>query len=215
MDPERRTVPISSTAIRSDPYRYRRFLHPSVYRDYLTTVVFLGAPCTGKTTLAERLAQDLGTVWAPEYGREYWERHQVDRRLRPEQLVEIAEGHLQREDALILDARRFFFVDTNALTTTVFARYYHGAVDPRLAAVADSCPPRYDLMFLCEDDFPNEDTWDRSGPVNRALMQRMVIDDLAARGIDALRLSGPVELRAEAVKRVLHQHRKWDREDPG
>jgi len=63
-------------------------------------VVFLGAPATGKTTIASRLAMDYNTVWMPEYGREYWEKHQVNRRLSGEQLLEIAEGHLEREEAL-------------------------------------------------------------------------------------------------------------------
>lgn len=209
VDPERRAVPIAGSTIRADPFRYRRFLHPQVYRDHVTTVVFLGAPCTGKSTLAERLARDLGTVFMPEYGREYWEQHQRERRLTPGQLVEIAEGHLQREDALMQDARRFLFVDTNALTTAVFARYYHGAVDPRLELLADSCPSRYDLVFLCGDDFPYDDTWDRSGPANRTLMQAMVADDLAARGIVPRRLRGSLDARVAAVEAALEAHRKW------
>lgn len=210
IDPDRRTVPIAGTTIRADPYRCRQFLHPKVYRDHVTTVVFLGAPCTGKSTLAERLARELGTVFMPEYGREYWDQHQADRRLTPGQLVEIAEGHLEREDALIQEAREFLFVDTNALTTAVFARYYHGAVDPKLVALADSCPLRYDLVFLCSDDFPYDDTWDRSGPANRTLMQAMVVQDLASRGIAAAALRGSLELRVETVKAALQEHRKWD-----
>jgi nicotinamide riboside kinase len=147
----------------------------------------------------------------PEYGREYWERHQVGRRLRPDQLVEIATGHLEREDARIMDARGVFLVDTNALTTAIFARDYHGAVDPRLAAIADACASRYDVVFLCGDEFPYQDTWDRSGPVNRARMQAMIADDLAARGVAFLRLEGPVEARARRVKDALARHRKWGR----
>ena len=42
----------------------------------------------------------------PEYGREYWDKNQKDRRLTPKQLVEIAEGHIQREDAKVLGANR-------------------------------------------------------------------------------------------------------------
>jgi nicotinamide riboside kinase len=38
--------------------------------------------------LAERLAREFRTQWMREYGREYWERHQIDRRLTPTQLVE-------------------------------------------------------------------------------------------------------------------------------
>lgn len=69
----------------------------------------------------------------PEYGREYWEQHQVNRRLTPAQLVEIAKGHLQREAALFYQAHQYLFVDTNAITTYMFALSYHGRVLPRLA----------------------------------------------------------------------------------
>jgi HTH-type transcriptional repressor of NAD biosynthesis genes len=210
LDPARSVMTISGTAIRSDPFRYRSFLHPLVYRDHVTTAVFLGAPCTGKTTLVHRLAHEFGTVWMPEYGRDYWQRHQVDRRLSPEQLLAIAKGHLEREDAGILEARRYFFVDTNALTTAVFARYYHREPLPALATIADQSASRYDLVFLCEGDFPYQDTWDRSGPANRTLLQRMVVEDLEARGIAAIVLTGPIGARVEAVRRSLERHRKWD-----
>ncbi|MCC5600764.1 ATP/GTP-binding protein [Nostoc favosum] len=45
-----------------------------MYRDLITNVVFLGAPSTGKTTIASQLAKEYNTVWMPEYGREYWEK---------------------------------------------------------------------------------------------------------------------------------------------
>ena len=209
VDEERTRVPVSGAAIRADPYAHRAWLDPVVYRDHLTTAVFLGAPCTGKTTLARRLADELGTAWMPEYGREYWERHQVDRRLTPDQLLEIATGHLEREDARMMDARRFFFVDTNALTTAVFARYYHGDVDARIEAIAAACPKRYDLVFLCGDEFEYQETWDRSGPVNRAIMQRMIVEDLKQRGIDAIPLRGPIDARVRAARERIETFRRW------
>jgi len=211
VDPDRRTVPISGAAVRSDPYAHRRHLHPVVYRDHVTTAVLLGAPCTGKTTLAQRLAGELGTAWMPEYGREYWERHQVGRRLAAEQLLEIAIGHVAREDERIMEARRFFLVDTNALTTAVFARHYHGAVDPRLAAMAATAVARYDLAFLCGDEIAYDDTWDRSGPGSRARMQRMVVEDLTARGVVPILLQGPIEERMLAATGALERHSKWSR----
>ena len=35
-------------------------------------VALLGGESSGKTTLAIALAQALGTVWVPEYGRQRW-----------------------------------------------------------------------------------------------------------------------------------------------
>jgi HTH-type transcriptional repressor of NAD biosynthesis genes len=132
VDPNRTAFPISGTAIRQAPFEQRQYVHPRVYRDLITTVVLLGAPSTGKTTLAAALSEAYNTAWMPEYGREYWSQHQQERRLTPEQLVEIAEGHIEREDKLLEEANGYLFVDTNAITTYRFAHYYHGSALPRL-----------------------------------------------------------------------------------
>ncbi len=166
-------------------------------------VVLLGAPSTGKTTLAERLAAKHDTVWMPEYGREYWETHQVDRRLTLEQLVEIAEGHLEREDRLLERATRFLFTDTNALTTRLFSLYYHGAVHPRLDELARLAERRYDVVLVCDIDIPYDDTWDRSGDVQRQDFQAQVVADLNARGLSFQMIRGDLETRVRQVQALL------------
>ena len=102
VDLKRLAIPVSGTQVRSDPFSARMFVHDIVYRDHVINVVFLGGPSTGKTTLAEYLAQKFSTVWMPEYGREYWDNNQVNRRLTTGQLVEIARGHIEREDQMLL-----------------------------------------------------------------------------------------------------------------
>jgi NadR type nicotinamide-nucleotide adenylyltransferase len=203
MDPDRQLFPVSATAIRKDTYAHRQFLHPIVYRDLINKVVFLGAPSTGKTTLACELANSFQTVWMPEYGREYWDRHQSDRRLTLEQLVEIAEGHRTREDDLALDANQTIFIDTDATTTFMFSMYYHGKVHPRLAKLAAQTLSRYDLFFLCGTDIPYDDTWDRSGDANRQVFQAQIEADLFDRCIPFITLTGDLESRIRHVTQVL------------
>jgi len=77
IDLARKKIPISGTEIRRNPFRYRRYLDPIVYRDFVANIVFLGAPSTGKTTIAKELAKKYNTCWMPEYGREYWGQHQA------------------------------------------------------------------------------------------------------------------------------------------
>ncbi|MBO7746337.1 AAA family ATPase [Paenibacillus sp. MWE-103] len=209
VDPDRRTVPVSGTMARNDPYGCRPHVSPVVYRDLVAKAVFLGAPSTGKTTLAAHMAQRMHTVWMPEYGREYWERHQVGRRLTPGQLEEIAAGHLEREDRLTLDAREVLFVDTNALTTHMFALDYHGGATPGLAAIADKAASRYDVFFLCGDDIPYDDTWDRSGDVHRRVFQKRIAADLHARRIPYVPLRGTLEERARTAEAVLSRLRLY------
>ncbi|MBN1586035.1 MAG: AAA family ATPase [Candidatus Omnitrophica bacterium] len=209
VDPERNTVPVSGTAIRSDPFTHRGYLDPAVYRDLVTKVVFLGAPSTGKTTLAQSLATKFNTVWMPEYGRQYWEQHQEERRLTPEQLIEIAEGHIKREDSLMLGANRYLFVDTDATTTAMFSLYYHGQVHPRLVALAEKTRERYDLFVLCEDDIPYDNTWDRSGEMNRAVFQEQIRADLFMRRIPYIRATGSLDKRIAQVERILHGFDKF------
>jgi HTH-type transcriptional regulator, transcriptional repressor of NAD biosynthesis genes len=209
VDEAREKIPVSAAAIRKEPFKYIEYMHPSVYRDLVTNVVFMGAPSSGKTSLAERLAGEFDTKWMPEYGREYWERHQVGRRLTLEQLVELAEEHVQREDALLEKANRFLFTDTNAITTATFARYYHGSIGPRLEALADAAVTRYDLVFLCDIDIPYDDTWDRSGQANRTAFQRQVIGDLKMRKVPFFLLRGTLEERVSRVRKVLQGFTKY------
>lgn len=209
VDPLRETFPVSGTKVRDSLYENKDLVDKVVYRDLITNVVFLGAPSTGKTTLAARMARELQTVWMPEYGREYWEQNQIERRLTLEQLVEIAEGHLEREKRLLLEARDFLFVDTNAITTYMFSHYYHGLAHPKLEAMAAKCASRYDLVFLCEDDIPYDDTPDRSGEVNRHMFQRQIVADLIERKIPFIPLRGSLEERVRQVKAILVHYEKY------
>jgi NadR type nicotinamide-nucleotide adenylyltransferase len=209
VDPSRNGVPISATEIRQDPFAFRSYLDPLVYRDLITNIVFLGAPSTGKTTIAERLAREYQTVWMPEYGREYWNEHQVDRRLSPSQLEDLAEKHLQREDELLSQANRFLFTDTNALTTLIFARYYHNSTTPRLEELAARASARYDLVFVCDLDIAYDDTWDRSGETNRAVFQKQIVADLLIRKIPFFTLRGDLETRTANVNTIVDRYRKF------
>jgi HTH-type transcriptional repressor of NAD biosynthesis genes len=190
VDTERELFSVSGTEVRKNPWRWRRSLNSLVYQDLITKVVLLGAPSTGKTTLAQGLADYYKTTWMPEYGREYWEEHQKNKRLTLAQLNAIARGHREREEGRFLEANQYCFVDTNALTTRHFAQYYHGKSTPLLDNLADQCATRYDLTILCGDDIPYDDTWDRSGLTNRTVFQKQIRAELLTRRIPFVEIKG-------------------------
>lgn len=203
VDFERKTIPISATKIRADLFENRDFIHPIVYRDLITKVVFLGAESTGKSTIAAHLAKHFDTQFLPEYGKEYWEKYQIDGKLTLQDLVRIAKTHLKREDDLILKSNNYLFSDTNAITTYLFSLDYHGSALPELTEFARIAEKRHDIIFLCDTDISYEDTWDRSGIIKRAEFQKKIIADLIARNLKYHLIKGNLNERTKQIKEIL------------
>lgn len=68
---------------------------------------------------------------------------------------------------------------------------------------------RYDVVFLCDTDIPYDDTWDRSGEGNRAIVQRQIITELNNRNIAYKPLSGSREERVQNVLSVIRRFNKF------
>lgn len=209
VDEARKIISISATMIRKNPFQYREFLSDIVYKDLITKVVFVGAMSTGKSTITEALAKKYDTTYTSEYGRDYWTEHQIDRRLSFEAFNEIAKGHIEQEEKALLNANKYLFVDTNAITTYMYALDYHGRAPELLTQLALENANRYDLFFLCNDDIPYEDTWDRSGDQKRRVFQKQIIADLHERRIPYIELSGNLEERIKRVDEILSTFEKY------
>ncbi len=175
----------------------------------ITKVVFVGAMSTGKSTITEALAKKYNTTFASEYGRDYWTEHQVDRRITFEAFDEITIGHIAREEIALKSANKYLFCDTNAITTYMYALDYHGKVPDFLNKTALENPHRYDLFFLCDDDIPYDDTWDRSGDQKRKVFHKQIISDLKMRRIPYIILKGSLEERVAKVEIVLSKFEKY------
>jgi HTH-type transcriptional repressor of NAD biosynthesis genes len=209
VDEARRAVPVSGTFLRKDFYKQRTFLSDVVYRDLITKICFLGAPSTGKSTLAAAIAHKYNTQFMPEYGAEFWLKHHQDRRITLGQFEEIAPEHNRREDKLILESRDYLFCDTCPITTYVFAKDYHGQAGPILTECARMAEKNYDLFFLCDTDISYDDTWDRSGDQKRKWFQNQIIGDLKERKIPFINLSGDLTERIKKVEHILSRFRKF------
>lgn len=209
VDEPRSSVPISGTRVRAQPHAMREYVSDVVYHDLITKVCFLGAPSTGKSTLAKALADHHQTEYMPEYGAQYWLENQVDRRITLAQFEEIAPEHFRREEEKISQANNYLFSDTCPITTYVFAKDYHGKAGPVLTRLAREAEKRYDLFFLCDTDIPYADTWDRSGDQKRQWFQRQITGDLAERRIPYFVLRGDLESRVRQVNRILEQHQPF------
>lgn len=216
IDMSRANVPVSGTMIRWKTAEHRKYLSPCVYKDLIQVVTFMGGPGAGKSTLVEEFAKRANIPFCPEYGREYWEKFNVDRRLTPEQMEEICEGHLEREDEQIMKAERVCLIDTNPITTYLFSMYYHGVPTERTRKFAEECISRYKLFIVCADDFAFNETEDRSGEGNRRLLQNMTMDYLDYNRVQYFMANGSLENRINTLWKLIdvYPHRAKEYVEP-
>lgn len=180
VDRERVVVPVSGTKIRAKVVDYLDFVEPCVRAYLIPRVVVIGAESTGKTTLAKNLAEHFGTVWVPEFGREYCEAS--SRTLESELLwttdefVAIAREQQNRENMAARQANPVLIADTNATATGTWHERYLGFRSPKVDAIGTL--DRVDLYLLLSPDVPFvQDGW-RDGEKVRDWMHRSFLSSL-------------------------------------
>jgi NadR type nicotinamide-nucleotide adenylyltransferase len=111
-------------------------------------ICLTGPECTGKTTLAARLARELDAACVAEYAREYAEARGND--LTAADVEPIARGQMANEDVM-RDAERIV-LDTDLISTVVYARHYYGSCPSWIEDEARR--RRADLYLLMDTDLP-------------------------------------------------------------
>jgi len=162
-------------------------------------VVLTGSECTGKTILARALALHYATVWVPEFSRIVAESKGAP--LSEDDVAPIANAHLASEDEAARGARRILVLDTDLLSTVVYARHYYGSCPDWVAR--ESIARTAQLYLLCGIDVPwsGDGVRDRGG--ERELMQSLFRQELEARGARFEILEGSIQQRLEAAVRAV------------
>jgi NadR type nicotinamide-nucleotide adenylyltransferase len=113
-------------------------------------ILILGPESTGKSTLAEMLAQHYAEPWVPEAAREYLEI--LGRPYTYEDLLHLGKRQLSLEDELAATAKQFLFCDTDLRVIQVWSHHRFGKVDPWV--LEEIARRTYDLILLCAPDLP-------------------------------------------------------------
>lgn len=198
VDLHREAVPICGTHARADPQAQRGFLAPIVYSDLVPRIAILGGESSGKTTLAQRLAEHFDTLWVPEYGRELWEQREGNLQL--DDMLEIAATQVGREQRLGRDARRWLFCDTTPLTTSFYSHEMFAHVDPALERLTRR---RYRHIVLCAPDFAFAQDGTRRCADFRDQQHRWYLHEFRNRGLEFSLVTGSIEDRLRAVTSLL------------
>ena len=172
----------------------------------LIKIVLFGPESTGKTTLAQMLAQHYNTKWVPEYMREYlqvkWDRQQ--KTCEPHDLLPIAKGQMALENEMAAGAEELLFCDTNLLELVVYSRaYYDEFVDDALLKPA--LKAQYDLYFLTYIDVPWEEDDLRDRPLQRDQMFHRFKSTLDKNALPYRLLQGNLQQRFETAVKIIEE----------
>lgn len=162
-------------------------------------ICLIGPECTAKTTLAQRLARELGATYIAEYAREYAEAR--GNSLSASDVEPIARGQMANEDAANESDR--VVLDTDLISTIVYARHYYDACPAWIEAEAHR--RRADLYLLMDTDIDwvSDPARDTGGDAREDLFDafRATLDEFEAKWVI---VSGVREERWNRVWELLH-----------
>jgi len=130
--------------IRHDPSAHWYSLPSHVRPWFQKRLTLVGPESTGKSYMADLLAQRFGGPYVPEYGRPY-EHYRTPGPYRPEELHYIVDGHVAHRKTLSMKAGPVLFEDTDPLLTAVWAEMLLGKSLPSLEARIE-LPEHYLLL---------------------------------------------------------------------
>ena len=169
----------------------------------VTRIVVTGSESTGKTTLARDLAAHFGVLYVREQAREYAER--ARRSLTAEDVSPIASEQIAAEDAAMTDANRrgdrWLVLDTDLVSTVVYARHYYGSCPSWIEAEARA---RLAELYLVTDiDIEWQPDGIRDRPGTRDELDRAFRDVLREFNARACHVRGHGELRLASALRCI------------
>lgn len=162
-------------------------------------IVVTGPESTGKTTLAAALAARFDAPWVPEASRRFVET--VSSMLSAETVEPIARLAMQLDDAAAAAAPPLLFLDTDLVSTVVYARHYYGATPAWIASEARA--RRGDLYLLCLPDLPWEPDGVRDRPAARGLLLAEFREALGTLGAPVVEIAGTGTARTDAAVRAV------------
>jgi len=141
-------------------------------------IAITGPESTGKSQLAEELAEHYKTVFVPEYARGYIDR--LDRPYNREDILEIARGQIREEERGIKRATRLLFCDTELIVTKIWSEVKYGICDSWILEKIEE--NKYDLFLLCNIDLSWEEDPQREHPHMREKLFQLYHEELTERG---------------------------------
>ena len=167
-------------------------------------IAIVGPESTGKSTLAQALAEHYKTVWVPEYARGY-----LDQLLIPydqSDLIKIANGQLRLEDEWLNDANKLMLCDTNLIVIKIWSEFKFGTCAAEILKKMES--RKYDLHLLTNIDLPWQPDPQREHPDKRQELFDRYEAELKKQKINYTIISGANQGRIESAIKEVDEYLK-------
>ncbi|MCX6276573.1 MAG: ATP-binding protein [Bacteroidetes bacterium] len=164
-------------------------------------IAITGPESTGKSWLAEKLAERYHTVWVPEYAREYLAG--LGRSYCHDDILKIAAGQLNHEADAMKTAPGFLFCDTELLVTKIWSEVKYGFCDPWILKKLETHV--YDLYLLCDIDLPWEYDPLREHPDRRQFLFDLYYNELTKRKFPFAVVSGTGKARLDMAVNLIEE----------
>ncbi len=168
-------------------------------------ICIIGAESTGKTTLAQALAEHFACPWVAEYVRDFCDsrgrtptEHEQSLILETQVIHELS-AHVSAQAR----NRPFVFCDTAPLLTAIYSEYVFA--DTSLYPRARAMHSRYVLTLLLEPDIMwMADGMQREGAHVREPITHLLERELAVIGAPVVRVRGRGGARLQAAMQAIH-----------
>jgi NadR type nicotinamide-nucleotide adenylyltransferase len=170
----------------------------------ISRIVITGPESTGKTELAQSLAEKWGTVWIPEYARSYVE--QLGRPYDYDDVVRIARYQVTQESGYLAKARNgIIFFDTWLIITKVWFDLVYGRCPGWVTEHIRSA--EIDLFLVCNTDLPwIADPVRENGGDKREALLKLYCEEIRSYGFNFEFVDGFGNVRIANALNALSQH---------
>lgn len=161
-------------------------------------IAITGPESTGKTRLAEALADLKKGIYIPEFAREYLETNGPE--YVPDDLDIITRGHAASIEAVAGD---LIVVDTDFVVLKVWSEYKFEKASALInRKVSENW---FDLHILCAPDIPWEEDVLRENPLDRDILFERYVEVLEKYKKEYLIVEGPHEKRLKKASAAVEQ----------
>ena len=167
-------------------------------------IIFTGPESTGKSTIANTVADFYGIEWVREYARIYLDN--LGRSYQEMDLLEIAKGQIQAEEKLAKTEQTFLICDTSLLVLKIWSEFKYGRCHPWILTQLHQKLPT--LYFLCDKDVEWEYDPLREHPHQRTMLFEKYRQELDALKVPYIIIKGDKNQRKKEVLDILSIYTK-------